>query len=250
MPIQPLGTRPPIFCVHGGAGTILHLEPLGAPARARPAVLRAAVARAVRRRSAAARPSRRWRRTTSRRSARCSRQARMRSPATASARSSRSRWRSAARRGRGGRSSSRCSTARARPGSSAGAGSGTSRRSAAPRPARCALTRSEKVRRAVREPFRIRRAFLYHSVGACGDCRRASRSLAAARCPRALREEYFLRIHGKAERAYEPTPYPGDMLTFFGDGLYEDPELGWDELGSWRRRRRSRFRASTRTTAR
>jgi amino acid adenylation domain-containing protein len=28
VPIQPRGTRPPIFCVHGGAGTILHLEPL------------------------------------------------------------------------------------------------------------------------------------------------------------------------------------------------------------------------------
>ena len=28
VPIQPQGTRPPIFCVHGGAGTILHLQPL------------------------------------------------------------------------------------------------------------------------------------------------------------------------------------------------------------------------------
>jgi amino acid adenylation domain-containing protein len=28
VPIQPDGTRPPIFCVHGGAGTILHLQPL------------------------------------------------------------------------------------------------------------------------------------------------------------------------------------------------------------------------------
>src|SRR5205814_5233621 len=28
VPIQPNGSRTPIFCVHGGAGTILHLEPL------------------------------------------------------------------------------------------------------------------------------------------------------------------------------------------------------------------------------
>ena len=26
--IQPQGTRPPVFCVHGGGGTVLHLEPL------------------------------------------------------------------------------------------------------------------------------------------------------------------------------------------------------------------------------
>ncbi|MGZ4317494.1 MAG: non-ribosomal peptide synthetase, partial [Gaiellaceae bacterium] len=28
VPLQPRGTRLPVFCVHGGAGTILHLEPL------------------------------------------------------------------------------------------------------------------------------------------------------------------------------------------------------------------------------
>ncbi len=28
VPIQPAGTQPPIFCVHGGAGTILHLAAL------------------------------------------------------------------------------------------------------------------------------------------------------------------------------------------------------------------------------
>ena len=28
VPIQPEGTKPPIFCIHGGAGTILHLAPL------------------------------------------------------------------------------------------------------------------------------------------------------------------------------------------------------------------------------
>lgn len=28
VPIQPNGSQPPIFCVHGGAGTVLHLQPL------------------------------------------------------------------------------------------------------------------------------------------------------------------------------------------------------------------------------
>lgn len=28
VPIQPLGTKTPIFCIHGGAGTILHFQPL------------------------------------------------------------------------------------------------------------------------------------------------------------------------------------------------------------------------------
>jgi amino acid adenylation domain-containing protein len=44
------------------------------------------------------------------------------------------------------------------------------------------------------------------------------------------RESYFLYIHMLAERAYEPEPYPGDLLIFYGNGLYEDPTLGWDGL--------------------
>ena len=53
MPIQPHGTKTPIFCVHGGAGTILHLEPLARRLGRRPAVLRAAVPRPLRWRAAA-----------------------------------------------------------------------------------------------------------------------------------------------------------------------------------------------------
>ena len=30
--------------------------------------------------------------------------------------------------------------------------------------------------------------------------------------------------------AYEPQPYAGDVLVFSGEGLYEDPALGWEEL--------------------
>jgi aspartate racemase len=47
-----------------------------------------------------------------------------------------------------------------------------------------------------------------------------------------LRGRYFLRIAAAAERAYEPSVYPGEILLFHGDGLYDDPELGWTGLAS------------------
>lgn len=31
---------------------------------------------------------------------------------------------------------------------------------------------------------------------------------------------------------YEAQPYEGEMLVFYGDGLYEDPELGWTGLAT------------------
>jgi aspartate racemase len=50
--------------------------------------------------------------------------------------------------------------------------------------------------------------------------------------PEHLREEYFFDLHQKAERLYEPTVYPGDLIIFYGEGLYEDPALGWDGLAA------------------
>jgi aspartate racemase len=47
-----------------------------------------------------------------------------------------------------------------------------------------------------------------------------------------LRGRYFLRIAAVAERAYEPSVYPGEILLFHGDGLYDDPELGWTGLAA------------------
>ena len=41
------------------------------------------------------------------------------------------------------------------------------------------------------------------------------------------RGRYFLLLHAKAERAYEPQPYDGELLVFYGEGMYEDPHLGW-----------------------
>ncbi len=50
--------------------------------------------------------------------------------------------------------------------------------------------------------------------------------------PEEVREIYFLELAAQAERAYEPSPYPGPMVVFHGDGLYDDPDLGWTELAS------------------
>jgi hypothetical protein len=46
--------------------------------------------------------------------------------------------------------------------------------------------------------------------------------------PEQLREKYFLEVHSRAERAYDPPVYDGEMLVFYGEGLYEDPTLGWE----------------------
>jgi amino acid adenylation domain-containing protein len=48
--------------------------------------------------------------------------------------------------------------------------------------------------------------------------------------PERVRESQFLRIAAQAERAYEPEPYPGSVHVFYGQGLYDDPDLGWAEL--------------------
>jgi thioesterase domain-containing protein len=50
--------------------------------------------------------------------------------------------------------------------------------------------------------------------------------------PEELRERYFLWLSAKAERAYEAQPFPGRILMFYGEGLYEDPELGWTGLAA------------------
>jgi amino acid adenylation domain-containing protein len=50
--------------------------------------------------------------------------------------------------------------------------------------------------------------------------------------PEPFREQFFFEVHEQAQRAYEPAPYAGDLLIFYGEGLYEDPELGWGGLAS------------------
>ena len=41
------------------------------------------------------------------------------------------------------------------------------------------------------------------------------------------REFFFLEIAGRAQLLYEPSPYPGPMVVFHGEGVYQDPTLGW-----------------------
>ena len=48
--------------------------------------------------------------------------------------------------------------------------------------------------------------------------------------PERLRANHFLRLNAKAERAYEPEIYPGRIWLFHGQDLYDDPELGWGGL--------------------
>ena len=43
------------------------------------------------------------------------------------------------------------------------------------------------------------------------------------------REIFFLEIAGHAQELYETEPYPGPMVVFHGEGVYEDPALGWSD---------------------
>ena len=50
--------------------------------------------------------------------------------------------------------------------------------------------------------------------------------------PEQHREDYFLKLHAEAQRAYEPGRYDGRILMFYGEGLYENPTLGWEPFAS------------------
>jgi hypothetical protein len=87
-------------------------------------------------------------------------------------------------------------------------------------------TKRERIVRALRDPRKLYTGLLW-------DTRRwrARLSLALGRpLPERLREHYFFGLHNRAELAYEPKHYPGEMLVFYGEGLYEDPEMGWGGL--------------------
>ena len=108
------------------------------------------------------------------------------------------------------------------------------------------MTKKQRLVRALREPRRFVTGLLWQV-----RIPRARLALKYGRpIPEALREVYFFRLHHFAERAYEPKPYPGEMLVFTGTGLYEDPELGWGGLRPGGRSSPTGSRASTTTTAR
>ena len=90
------------------------------------------------------------------------------------------------------------------------------------------LTKKQRILRALREPERLRTGLLWQTRKP-----RARLALALGRpLPEALREFYFFRLHHFAERAYEPAPFDGEMLVFYGSGLYDDPDLGWGGLAT------------------
>jgi thioesterase domain-containing protein len=94
-----------------------------------------------------------------------------------------------------------------------------------------------KVARVLRDPERIRKWVAWSGVLAR---RRVTDTLEGPRVrwslnhgrplPEWLRESYFLKLHARAERSYDPRPYPGEILIFSGEDMYDDVTLGWDGL--------------------
>jgi oxalate---CoA ligase len=98
------------------------------------------------------------------------------------------------------------------------------------RPRQPRVTRRQRLLRALREPRRFGTALVWYTQREL-DVRRSKYAMAKGRpLPERAREQFFFGLHARAERAYEPTPYPGELLVFSGEGLYEDPELGWGGL--------------------
>jgi len=48
--------------------------------------------------------------------------------------------------------------------------------------------------------------------------------------PERVRDDYFVWIGARAQTKYRPEPYPGRILAINGEGLYDDPEVGWTGL--------------------
>ena len=97
------------------------------------------------------------------------------------------------------------------------------------------VTREQRLLRAIREPRRFFTGFAWYAgrENISREINRCHVKLALARgrpIPERMREDFFRQVHARAELAYEPTPYPKDLLLFYGAGLYEDPELGWGGL--------------------
>jgi acyl carrier protein len=48
--------------------------------------------------------------------------------------------------------------------------------------------------------------------------------------PESLRDQYFRRITAREERAYTPRPYDGPLVIYKAEGIYHDANLGWGEV--------------------
>jgi thioesterase domain-containing protein len=86
----------------------------------------------------------------------------------------------------------------------------------------------KRLRRALREPRRFWTALLFKLWQP-----RTRLALALGRpIPEQLREKYFLELHAKAELRYHPGVFPGEMIVFYGENLYFDPSLGWEQFAA------------------
>jgi amino acid adenylation domain-containing protein len=229
VPIQPLGSRAPIFCVHGGAGTILHLEPLAR----RLGSERPFYGLQSRGLYGASAPLPTVQRMASHYLAEM-RQVHPGGPwllagycfGTIVA------FEIAQRLLAGGEDVDMLAMFN---GPSPAwirtwgwLGNQPSQRKLAPRPYQ--ITQKQRLVRAAREPKRFLTASAWYANREINK-RRLQLALARGRpVPEQLREQYFFRLHARAERAYDPLPYPKDLLIFYGKDLYEDPQLGWDGL--------------------
>ena len=98
-------------------------------------------------------------------------------------------------------------------------------------------SRGARVARVLRDPKRLR---AWVSWGGVLARRRVTNAVEGPRVrwslkhgrplPEWLRESYFLKLHANAELAYEPQPYAGEILMFSGEDMYDDLTLGWDGL--------------------
>jgi amino acid adenylation domain-containing protein len=98
------------------------------------------------------------------------------------------------------------------------------------------LSRGGRLRRALREPHRIVAFGMWRGRRAL---RRAYWALLQRRfrlaaslgrpLPESVRDYGFLNINMRAELAYEPSPYPGEIVMFRGNGLFYDDETGWGD---------------------
>jgi amino acid adenylation domain-containing protein len=238
VPIQPVGSRPPIFCVHGGAGTILHLEPLsrrlgreqpffglqsrGLYGGVAPLATVEEMASCYLAEMRHVHPGGPWRLAGYCFGAIVAFEiaqqliadgeevellALLNGPSPGWIRT----W--------------------------GWYGNQPSKRLSRPAPVRLSRKQSlmcqlARFRRALREPRRFGTALVWYSRRIGGQ-RRARFALALGRpLPERAREEYFFHLHARAELAYDPQPYHGLMLVFYGEGLYEDPELGWGRLAT------------------
>ncbi|HEX3693503.1 MAG TPA: non-ribosomal peptide synthetase, partial [Solirubrobacteraceae bacterium] len=229
VPIQPLGSRPPIFCIHGGAGTILHLQPLahrlgpeqpfyglqssGLYGGSAPIQTVEEMATHYLAEMRQVHPDGPWLLAgycfgaivafeLAQRLQAQGEDVRMVALFNGPSPAWIGRW--------------------------GWFGNQPSLRAQRPRPPR--MTGRQRLLRAVREPRRLFKAFAWHAGGRI-DQLRVRLALARSRpIPERTREQFFFGLHARAERAYTPSPYPGELTVFHGEGLYEDPELGWGEL--------------------